>query len=193
MIVDFHNVSNKGGIRNRRRQAGDFMLSLVVALIVVAIILGKVFMNYRDSTRNEQNSAFASTVTTIAGALQKNFGQNNLYGSLTTAIAVKSGAFPRNLRDGTADTASNLWGGTLTVAPGTITANNDVASLAATKVSSAQCYDIVSATQSVARRITVGSSTVKAADATLDVAALATACEAASDVTVTWSIGRSGT
>ena len=193
MNVFLNNVPNKGISRNRRRQAGDFMLSLVVALILVAIILGKVFMSYRDSTRNEQNSAFTSSITTIAGALQKNFGQNNLYGSLTTAIAVKSGAFPRNLRDGTADTASNLWGGTLTVVPGTITANNDVANLAATKVPSIQCFDIVSATQSVARRITVGSSTVKAADATLDVNALASACEAASDATVTWSIGRSGT
>ncbi|WP_058048785.1 type 4 pilus major pilin [Janthinobacterium sp. Ant5-2-1] len=193
MNIDFHKVPNKEKSRNRRRQAGDFMLSLVVALIVVAIFLGKVFMNYRDTSRNEQNTAFTSSITTIAGALQKNFGQNNMYGSLTTAIAVKSGAFPRNLRDGTADTASNLWGGTLTVVPGTITANNDVANLAATKVPSGQCYDIVSATQSVARRITVGSSTVKAADATLDVAALSTACEAASDVTVTWAIGRSGT
>jgi len=193
MNVFLNNVPNKEKSRNRRRQAGDFMLSLVVALILVAIILGKVFMSYRDSARNEQNSAFTSSITTIAGALQKNFGHNNLYGSLTTAIAVKSGAFPRNLRDGTADTASNLWGGTLTVVPGTITANNDVANLAATKVPSIQCFDIVSATQSVARRITVGSSTVKAADATLDVNALATACEAASDATVTWSIGRSGT
>lgn len=193
MNAKFHTAAKDGKNLNPRRQAGDFMLTLVIALIVVAIILGKVFMNYRDSTRNEQNNAAASSITTIAGTLQKNWGQNNQYNALTTAIAVKSGAIPRNFRDGSSDTASNFWGGTITVIPSTITVDNDVANLAYTKVPSAQCYDIVTATQSVARMITVGSSTVKAADSTLNVAALATACESGSDVTATWSIGRSGT
>ena len=193
MQFEHENNLVKTSLYKHRQQAGDFMLTLVIALIVVAVIVGKAFLNYRDTSRKEENNAVASAITIIAGDLRKNFGMNNEYGSLTTAIAVKSGAIPRNFRDGTADTASNMWGGTVTVAPATITVDNDVANLAFTKVPSAQCYDIVSATQSLARRITVGSSTAKAADATLNAATLATACDSATDVTITWAIGRSGT
>lgn len=174
-----------------RKQAGDFMVSLSIALIVVAIISAGVFIAFRENTRKNEVKETITAVTTTAANLRKNFGINNTYGSVTTAIGVQSRTIPEEQRNPGTTTASNAYGGNITIVPISITALNDIVMLTYRNVPSSQCVDIVLGTQNIARGIGNGISMIKPVDGVLDIAALANQCESSGQID--WFIGRTGT
>lgn len=176
-----------------RKQAGDFMVSLSIALIVVAIISAGVFIAFRENTRKNEVKETINAVTATAANLRKNFGINNTYGSVTTAIAVQSRTIPEEQRNPGTTTASNAYGGAITVVPATLTSANDAVEIKYTRVPSSQCVDIVLGTQGTARTMNVNGISVKHWDGAINLATLATQCEAAANATIDWYPGRTGT
>lgn len=179
--------------RSKRKQAGDFMVSLSIALIVVAIISAGVFIAFRENTRKNEVKETINAVTATAANLRKNFGINNTYGSVTTAIAVQSRTIPEEQRNPGTTTASNAYGGAIAVAPASLTGTNDAVAISYANVPSSQCVDIVLGTQGIARNMDAGGAQVKPTDGAINLATLATQCEAATNVSVNWYVGRTGT
>lgn len=188
-----YKVSKIHSTRFKRKQAGDFMVSLSIALIVVAIISAGVFIAFRENTRKNEVKETINTVTATAANLRKNFGINNTYGAITTAIAVQSRTIPEEQRNPGTTTASNAYGGAVTVGASSLSTGNDAANISYTRVPQNQCVDIVLGSGGIARLINVAGVSVKALDGAINLATLATQCETAGNVVIDWWIGRTGT
>lgn len=175
-----------------KKQKGEGLVSLAVALIVIAIIVGGLYSVFRDMNQKEATSTAVQQINQIGGSLRKNFGVHNQYGGITTAVAVQSRTVPDSLRITGTNTAQNSFGGLITFAPASLTNADDAAAMTWGNIPPANCAEIVIGSQNTARRITVGTTVVKAIDAPLVVATLTTACDVAAPLPITWDIGRTG-
>lgn len=175
-----------------RKQAGDAMVSYSVALILVVIASIAIFIALKENSRKDESMQTINIVSKTAGNLQAQLGAYGKYGDVTTEVAVRMGLIPESQRDIGAATATNIYGGAVTVVPKSLTGTNDAAALSWKNVAANQCSDIVSGTQNRARQITVGTTVVKVLDGTLSTAAVSTACDTALPVEIVWDIGRAG-
>lgn len=164
------------------------LVMLVVAILVVGAV---VFFNSNLRKTSIQNNV--QQIQSMAGTAKATYGYQNLYGQVTTAVAVQGHVIPNSLRDGTAATATNNFGSAITVVPANGTGTNDMLNVAWGNVPADQCSDIVLGVASSLRRISVGATIVKPLDGTVAIAALNTACEVNTNtgvVALTLSIGR---
>ncbi|WP_426172473.1 type 4 pilus major pilin [Pseudoduganella sp. R-34] len=175
-----------------RKQRGDFLVSLTVALIIVALMVMSAMGWFKTNSSKVDVGEAKNLVNAIGGGLRSNFGANNEYPSLTTAAAVQSGVIPASLRIAGTNTANNPYGGAITATPVNCTGTSDCASQSWANVPTSACMELVLGTMSGARRITVGGSVVKPLDAKINTATLGTACDAAAPVTIVWDHGRTG-
>ena len=97
-----------------------------------------------------------------------------------------------------AATATNRWGGTITLAVANLSATNDIVRLVYTNVSERECKAIIQGVAGLMRRIYVdsanggaagGGTIVKADGSALDIAALGTACGTANN-SITYDVGK---
>lgn len=179
--------------RKFRKQGGFTLPELFLTLVVVVILLGLGFIVFQKVNRMISVNDNLTQITTMAGAAQSTYGRTNQYGLVTTAVAVQGHVIPSELRDGTAATATNKFGGAVTVAPATSGAGgaNDMLAVTWPNVPSDQCSDIVSGVAGAMRRIAVNGTDVKTLDTAISPVLASTQCEAATNVTIVFYIGRS--
>jgi len=176
---------------SQRGAKGFLSLEMGLVLLVVSIAIVSAVLYYRDNLRKIAINDSTQHILGSAANLRAKYGQTNRYGAVTTALAVRSGAIPQTLRDGAAATATNSYGGAVTVAPASLNGANDSVVITWPNVPTAQCSDIVSNAEREMRQVAVGSSTVKPNNGALDIDALETACESASAVAIQFWVGRS--
>ena len=176
------------------QQRGFLSVELGLVLLVAAILTAGAVVLFNNNLRQTSISDNVQDIQTIAGAAKANFGAKNQYGVVTTAVAVRAHLIPDALRDGQAATATNKFGGAITVAPANGTGTNDMLALTWPNVPAIQCFELVNGVNSAMRRITVGATVVKALDGTLNQTTLTTACETNTsdgNVQLVFDIGRS--
>jgi hypothetical protein len=174
-----------------RKQRGVFSVELGLALLIGSLIIAAAAVFFSQNMRKTSLNTNVQYIQMIAGNAKTTYGQRGAYGDVTTAVAVRSRVIPAELRDGTAATATNPYGGVITVAPANGTGVNDLLVITWPNVPANQCNDLVTAISRDMRRITVNGVEVKPLDAALNNATTATNCEAADSVPVVFSIGRS--
>lgn len=181
----------QGRAQTPKRQQGLTLaeFSLVLAAGAVLIVIA-VFVYQGVQRRSQINDTVQSTIGIIAN-LQATFGQSNRYAFATTVNAVGSSVIPKRLQDASGSSASDIYGGAITVAPSTLTQAGDAADLSLADIPLEQCVDIVNSTEAQARVLKVGATVVKPKNGTLDSNALNSACIAAPRSVITWTIGRS--
>lgn len=180
--------------RARRRQGGFLSVELGLVLLVVAVLVVGAVAYYNSNLRKTSISTNVQQIQAIAGAAKATYGYQNLYGQVTTAVAVQGHLIPVSLRDGAASTATNNFGSAITVTPVNGTGTNDMLQVVWGNVPSDQCSDIVLGVASSLRRVSVGATVVKPLDGAINIATLNTACEAntnTGNVDLTLAIGRS--
>ncbi len=183
------NSARKG--KRIERQDGFLSLEMGLVLLVVALAIVAAVLYYRDNLRKTSINNTTQHILTTAANLRAKYGQANAYANVTTALAVRSGSIPEALRDGTAATATNTFGGSITATPATLSGANDSVQVAWPNVPPNQCSDIVTNVEREMRQVGVGSTTVKANNGTIDFAALETACDSDTAVTINFWVGRS--
>lgn len=176
--------------RSLRSQRGWAMMEIGLGLIVIGLISLGAFLLFSDSQRSVELEQNTQAITRTVANLQSKFGKTNTYGSVSTAIAVQSEAIPKILRRGSAATAENSYGGSITVAAAKCINDDDCATLSWASVPKAQCFDLVVGASRAVRKVVVGSTTVKALDAALDIETLGTTCDGAASHTIAFTIGR---
>lgn len=174
----------------RHGQGGFSMVAMLLSLVIGAILVGVVYSQFGDSTRKARIENAQSEIATMIAGSQKLYGNTNQYGAVTTAIAVRSGVVPARLRVGTTTTAQNIYNGAITFTPATLTTTNDSMVLGYAAVRREDCQDLVLGSDSLTRRIAVGATDVKPADAPVNIATLATACDAAASTAINFTFGR---
>ena len=177
-----------------QKQSGFISVELGLALLVVAVLSVAAVTMYSNNLRQTSITQNITEIQNIASSAKAAYGLSNQYGSVTTAVAVRSHIIPAHLRDGTAATATNSFGSALTVVPANGTGTNDLLTLTWGNVPANQCTEIVSGVSPSMRRITVASTVVKVLDSALNIATSTSACETnTSDgvVSIAFDIGRS--
>lgn len=178
----------------KRRQRGFASVELGLVLLVVAILVVGAVTYYNSNLRKTSITTNVQQIQSIAGSAKATYGYQNLYGQVTTAVAVQGHLIPDSLRDGAAATATNNFGAAITVAPANGTGTNDMLQVTWGNVPSDQCSDIVLGVATSLRRISVGATVVKPLDGAISIGDLNTACEAntnTGNVALTFAIGRS--
>ena len=191
MKVSNRSFSKRASVA-RQQQRGLSILGALFALVIGALLTIVTVNAFQDSQRKTRVSAALQDIQTMSADLQKNFGSANQYVALTTAAAVQTGIVPARLRVAGTNTANSSYNGAITFAPDTITVANDSALMSFANVPREDCADLVFGSEQLARRVVVAGVVVKANDAVLVPATLATQCDSAARVVVAFSIGRKG-
>ena len=179
---------------HHKTQQGFALVELGLALLVVAILVVAAVTLYTNNLRQTSISNNVTYIQNIASTAKANYGTRNQYGAVTTAVAVRSHIIPTTLRDGQAATATNPFGAAITTVSSNGTGTADLLTLTWGNVPASQCTEIVIGVSGSMRRITVGTTVVKALDANLIEDTLTTACEANTsdgNVAIVFDIGRS--
>lgn len=174
-----------------RRNRGFTIVELMIVLAVGVALISAAIALFSTIRANMRANNHKSDLVQIISKAQSVFGASNLYGDVTTAIAVGANTFPDGARIPGTATAQNRYGGLWSVAPATLVSANDALALTDPNVHSPDCFNLVAAVAPMNRRVSVAGSVVKVLDGNLDTAAARAACESAQNVAIVWEFGRS--
>lgn len=183
----FSNINSK---KQNKKQGGFVLEGMTLVMLIVAILVVAGIAWYLQSLRSSSVNNNTSELISISATAKKKYGIANQYSNVTTAIAVTGQVIPIWLRDGTATTATNSFGGAITVTPATLTGADDALNVAWPNVPKSQCSDIVNGLGASARRIQVAGVDVKATDAVMNIATVETQCDSADALLLNVYVGR---
>ncbi|WP_298150723.1 type 4 pilus major pilin [Flavobacterium sp.] len=147
---------------SKRSQRGSYMLELSMGLIVVVLLIVGVLQYFKSNSTTAQINSLSTDMTKLVGKVKGAYSGN--YGNLTNAKLSSGGFFKGlpSLTDSSGTVVTGLGGGTLTVAPGTVSTANDSAQFTLTQVPDDGCQPLVSQLSGSVTSLKVGNSTVKA-------------------------------
>ena len=177
-------------IKKTTKPNGFLSLEAGLVLLVVALAIVSAVMYYRDNLRKTSVNSNVNQILAAAGAARSVFGQANQYAQVTTAIAVSANIIPSALRNGTTQSASNNFGGEISVSPANLSGTSDGLKISWPNVPSNQCIEIIMGVHAELRKLQVAGSDVKALDSPLSIANLSTQCEASSHLVLDLFVGR---
>jgi len=170
----------------RRRSAGNAVLFTLLSMVIGGIVVAIGVTQYQDADRAATVQATVAEVNAIIGNVKQNYGQYS-YAGLTTGIAVGSRVIPESLQV-SETSARNKFGGTIEMRERG--AGTGTAELVYPNVPRSLCSSVINGTQGLAQEILIGTTVVKEANGTVDLAVLNTGCSGAAAANVTWVIGR---
>lgn len=181
--------ATRKGVKSKP-QNGFMSLELGLVLLIVALAIVAAVLYYRDNLRKTAINTTTQQMLSVSSNLRAKYGQANKFGAITTSVAVRAGVIPEFLRDGTGTTATNPYGGAITLVPASLNGTNDSVQVTWPNVPKDQCSDIVTNIEREMRQVSVGSTVVKDGGGPMDIEALETACDAATAVTIDFWVGR---
>ena len=172
---------------NKQRGVSIVELLIWLALAALVIIGGVVGANsFIAGNKTKQETEELPVIFT---KIQKVYSQAASYNGITLGTLISNRVFPQD-RVTSATTATNRFGGAVTVAAANITGTDDGAALTYSAVPEEGCIDLASAMARSAAKISVDATVVKAIGGTLNVATLGTQCNDSSSNSMEFVIGR---
>jgi hypothetical protein len=165
------------------KQAGAGMVDLIMYIFAVVAIVGFVFWMKSVAWGPLLGWMEATAVSTQMSKIENVYSGAANYAGLTTASMATPSIFPSKYLPGSG-TINNRFGGSVTLAIGTITTTNDTVVYTDGGVRSDSCTTMVNQLADDADRITVASTVVKSNGGILDATSLKTRCDSANTVSV---------
>jgi type II secretory pathway pseudopilin PulG len=155
-------------LQNLHRQKGVGMVELGLGLVVIAIIGVGVVNYFSNNSTAAQANQLGSDMSMLIGKVKSAYGGQ--YGNVTNARLNTGGFFAKlpSLTNNAGVVTTSLGGGTLTVAPGTVTTANDSVRYTITQLPDDACLPLVTALSKTATTLNIGANVVKAAGALPD-------------------------
>jgi len=100
------------------RRRGATLLEALAYLTVAAVVTAGVLALFTPSFTNAQAARLANEVTALANSVRDLYASQNSYASVSIGALAQAGAAPSTLKvsgSGSAATASNTWGGAVTL------------------------------------------------------------------------------
>ena len=146
----------------RFKQRGVGIVELGLVLIIVSIGLVGLYQKFSSSSTETQAADLSSDLATLVGKVRSAYAGN--YGTVTNAKLDTGGFFKglSSLTDAAGVVTTNTGGGTLTAAPGTVTAANDSVQYTITQLPDAACLPLATGLAKAAAKLTIGGGVVKA-------------------------------
>ena len=186
-MFQFHRRATPAASR-QRGQRGNALVFSMLGLVIGGIVLALGISYYQNAQTNAQVQGTISEISAIIGGAKQNYGQYG-YAGLTTAVAVGSRVIPDTRADAGGATATNSYSGAITLVDNSATTPS-TAKLTYANVPASQCTQLVNGAQSLARRVTIGTTDVKPLDGAIDVARVNTQCTSSANVAIDFVFGR---
>ena len=175
----------------KKRQSGFTLVELGIVVAIAAIIIGIGLVVVPSILASTRANAEISELPTITTKIQRAYANQPNFAALTQAGIVNLNVFPESVVNKTAGTIANRWGGAVTIAPATLKQANDAVAITSADIPTAECLQIGQGVEGAMRKITVGTTVVKADGVSAaDPAALGTACNAAATVSMIFTFGK---
>lgn len=151
-----------------KRQHGYNMVEIGLGLVIVTLLGVGVITYFSGNSSAAQANQLAADMTTLMGKVKSSYGGQ--YGNVTNAKLDTGGFFKSlpALKNNAGVVSTDLGGGTLVVAPGTVTVAGDSVMYTVTKVPDSACLPLVTALVRSATGLKVGANVVKAAGGQAD-------------------------
>ncbi|WP_075208443.1 type 4 pilus major pilin [Klebsiella michiganensis] len=167
-------------LRNKKNKGFSLLELLLVLGIIAALVVGA-FIVYPKVQASQRAEAESKNLATIQAGVKSLYTSASSFSGLTNTVAVGAKIFPDNMLVGTGTSASvvNTFKGNVTVVSantGPSSATGSSFTITYNNVPAAECTKIVSAVAGNFYIAAVGSTTVKAAGSSLNVASTSTAC-----------------
>lgn len=161
--------------RLRSRFAGFSLFELMLVLIIVAALIGVVYEVYLRASADSDSNNESQQLTTIVAGVHATFSAQSSYSGLSNSVLLNAEAFPQNMVSGT--TVTNSFGGSVTVAPASITGSDDSFSITYNSVPQSECVSLTNGVADMFKIIDVDGTAVKTLSApTVNVATLTSQC-----------------
>ncbi len=186
----------------RTWQKGFSLVELSVVLVVVFGLLGLGLVAAPQLFSSLNSVSELSELPTVIMNIKKNSKNSSTYNGVTLDTLARSNVFPENrvtIPTSGTSTATNQWGGGVTVTVATLTTTDDIVRLVSRSVPHAECIEVVQGVAKMLRRVyvdsansgTVGAGTlVKDDGAVINNSTLASACGTGAN-SITYDIGKS--
>lgn len=165
-------------MKSRKNQKGLTLVELILTLALAGLILFGIFSAYSSAKQSSNIKAESTGLQTLVAGVRSLYPGSPNYTGVGAAQLITAGKAPQSMVNGTA--LRNVWGGAITVAANA-TAGFDVTYAA---VPTSSCIEIITTVGPSFNVVAIGATTVKAADAEVNVATATTACSAAATATI---------
>lgn len=165
-----------------KKNQGGFTLVELAIVVAIGLLL---FLGISKANKVMADSKVTQEIgelKQIAAAVQKQYANKANYASATMTAIIGMNSIPEE-RKLTATTASNRWGGTLTLAPATVNTTSDSIAMTSTELPKYECTQLISQVENGFTRIDIAGTAVKPAGGVLNETTLSTQCNSASTVT----------
>lgn len=163
-------------IQKSRQQKGFTVLELGMVLVLVALIMVPMFNRFMDSRDKDLAKAEVDLWTAISSNAQDKYALEPDYTGVTHTTMKGLDIFPATMLSGTS--IINKAKGTVTCAAVDVTATKDGLECTSTNYPKTMCNAVAVKLATVMRKVSVGTTVVKAADVGTDMTAMSTACAA---------------
>lgn len=182
-------------------QGGFTMVELGVVVAIGAVILVIALNVVPAVLANNRANAEMQELPSILTNIQKNYSNAPTFVGATLDAVIRLNAFPNErvtIPGAGLATATNRWGGTVTMTVANLSATNDIVRLVYSNVAERECKNVIQGVGGLMRRIYVdsanggaagGGTIVKADGAAVDTGALGTACGTAAN-SITYDVGK---
>ena len=183
------------------RQRGFTLVEIGIVVAIAAAILVIALTVVPTVLANNRSNAEMQELPSVVTNIQKAYSNAPTFVGATLDSVIRLNAFPSERVTVPAAglaTATNRWGGTITLAVANLTATNDIARLVYSNVTERECKTVIQGVAGMARRIYVDSANGAAAGAgvlvkgdglAVDLALLGTSCGTGTN-TITYDIGK---
>ena len=176
-------------IKNIKSKKGFSLLELLLVLGIIAALVVAAFIVYPKVQASQRSQAESNNIVTIQAGVKALYTSASSFTGLNNSVAVQAKIFPDNMLSGSGNSATpiNAFKGAVTLGvanTGPSSAAGSSFTITYDNVPAAECTKIMTATAGNFYIAQVGSTTVKPAGGTLDVAATAGACSDANSNTL---------
>lgn len=164
----FHSKARTATRPNLHRQKGVGMVEIGLGLVIAAIIGVGIVSYFASNSTAAQANQLGSDLSMLVGKVKSAYGGQ--YANVSNARLNTGGFFSKmpSLTNNAGVVTTSLGGGTLTVAPGTVTTANDSVRYTITQLPDDACLPLVTALSKSATTLNIGANVVKAAGAMPD-------------------------
>ncbi|RMG80355.1 MAG: prepilin-type N-terminal cleavage/methylation domain-containing protein [Chloroflexi bacterium] len=127
----------------KRQNAGFSLIELVVAMAVIAVLIGIVYTRYSQANARSIVEKEVETLQTVRRAIMATYGTRSSFAGLNNNVLLAGNAIPDTIRGAAAGQIKNVWTDNgYVVAP---TNANQTYSITINQVPDRYCYDISAA------------------------------------------------
>lgn len=156
-------VPRKPRLPSKKYQAGIGMVEIGLGLVIATIITVGVVNYFSTNSTTAQANQLGSDLSMLMGKVKGAY--SGQYANVNNARLNTGGFFSKltSLTNNAGVVTTSLGGGTLTVAPGTVTAAGDSVMYTLTQLPDDACLPLVTSLAKTATTMTVGANQVKVA------------------------------